>query len=470
MNKSKVFDYILQLEDGIQSLLKDNPIKDILVFEIINGALIYAHELDNSNLSDERTARGVVELVIKSLLTKDMLMKAYSKHVNCYNTFGVGNKNKLVHNIDRETKYINSLVDNDAILSKTKKKLYDYVYSFQFLSKKKSFKIKIMKALKIIGQILSSLVYTPLYTGIMYLAIVLPTMWIISLSTWKMIIAFIFLGGIIEGVIAILQVLGLMPFAWIVKNNRISFGISVSLCILFPIFNVVMLWRILLGYGGWGIFAALLLTGLFLQFVYGSVLGIVGIKEETEERVSVSKNSAKPKISTLKRLLLAIPFFRHKKAENTVTSSDGEAISICNKMLSMKIAPMLVEEINTGKMRIDVLSSKEYFRNVLSHLFGKKSQVFINNLRIERRDVDVNPDIYVWLVETPSTGSVGQSVFIGFVYTKQKGVSAYTWEHSTNGSKAVCEWYDKTHYYYGNAENITQFVNEIVALTEEDEQ
>ena len=155
-------------------------------------------------------------------------------------------------------------------------------------------------------------------------------------------------------------------------------------------------------------------------------------------------------------------------AENTVTSSDGDAISICNKMFSMKVSPMLVEEINTGKMGIDVLSSKEYFRNVLSHLFGKRSEVFINNLNIERRDLDVNPDISVWLMETPSTGSVGQSAFIGFVYTKQKGVSAYTWEHSTNGSRAVCEWYDKTHYYYGNAENISQFVNEIVALKKED--
>lgn len=77
MKKNEVFKYILQFEDGIRSLLKDNPIKDILVFEIINGSLIYAHELDTSNLSDERTARGVVELVIKALLTKDMLMKAF---------------------------------------------------------------------------------------------------------------------------------------------------------------------------------------------------------------------------------------------------------------------------------------------------------------------------------------------------------------------------------------------------------
>ena len=202
------------------------------------------------------------------------------------------------------------------------------------------------------------------------------------------------------------------------------------------------------------------------SFFY-NMITIPFINPQMGVNIAAEQENANCKVGLMKRLMLSIPFLRHKMAGNTVTSSDGDDISICNKMLSMKIVPMLVEEINTGKMGIDVLSSKEYFRNVLSYLFGKKSEVFINNLNIERRDLDVDPDISLWLMETPSTGSVGQSAFIGFVYTKQKGVSAYTWEHSTNGSRAVCEWYDKTHYYYGNAENIRQFVNEIVALKKE---
>lgn len=133
MNKSKVFDYILQLEDGIQSLLKDNPIKDMLVFEIINGSLIFTHELDASNFDDERTAQGVVELVIKTLFTKDTLMNAFCKHVNCYNTFGIGNKNKYVHNIDRETKYLNEIVRNKEELDSIKNKLNGFVNSFEFV-------------------------------------------------------------------------------------------------------------------------------------------------------------------------------------------------------------------------------------------------------------------------------------------------------------------------------------------------
>jgi hypothetical protein len=66
-----------------------------------------------------------------------------------------------------------------------------------------------MKAIKYLSQILAALIYTPLYTGIMYFVIVFPVLWIVHLSTWKMIVAFIFLGAILEGIISILQVLGL---------------------------------------------------------------------------------------------------------------------------------------------------------------------------------------------------------------------------------------------------------------------
>lgn len=281
MNKSEVFKDILQFEDGIRSLLKDNPIKDILVFEIINGALIYAHELDSSNLSDEQTARGVVELVIKSLLTKDMLMKAYCKHVNCYNTFGIGNKNKLVHNINRETNYVNTLVDNDIELKAITKTLCDYVNNFHI--KKFSIKQNIMKDLKVIGQILASLVYTPLYTGIMYLVIVLPTMWIITLSFWKMLLAIVFLGGITEALIMLLQTLGLLPYSWITKNNKVAYVTSMILCVVLPLYNIFTLWRIGLGHGTFGIVAALILSGLLLQFVFGSLYGIYGMKNEKEK-------------------------------------------------------------------------------------------------------------------------------------------------------------------------------------------
>lgn len=134
-----------------------------------------------------------------------------------------------------------------------------------------------MNVLKSIGQILSALIYTPLYTGVMYMAMVIPTIWIVTLSFWKMIAAIVVLGGIIEGLVMLVQTIGLMPYAWIVKENKVAFWISIALCVVFPILNVISLWRMLLTHGGLGIFTAIILTLIFLQFVYGSVLSLCGL-------------------------------------------------------------------------------------------------------------------------------------------------------------------------------------------------
>lgn len=131
--------------------------------------------------------------------------------------------------------------------------------------------------MKYLGQILTAILYTPLYTGAMYLAILLPFSWVMSLSFWKMVVAILFLGGLIEGFIAVLQTIGLMPFIWIVKNNKVSFWLSVGLCIIFPILNVISLWRVFLHYGTMGVITAIILTIMFLQFVYGSVLSLCGL-------------------------------------------------------------------------------------------------------------------------------------------------------------------------------------------------
>lgn len=135
-----------------------------------------------------------------------------------------------------------------------------------------------MKVMKSLGQVLAALIYTPLYTGIMYVAILLPFSWVMSLSFWKMIIAFIVLGGLIEGLITFLQMVGLMPFAWIVKNNKFAFGISTGLCVLFPILNIISLWRSFLGHGTMGVIIAIVLSLMLIQFVYGSVLSLCGLK------------------------------------------------------------------------------------------------------------------------------------------------------------------------------------------------
>lgn len=128
------------------------------------------------------------------------------------------------------------------------------------------------KAFKYILQVLSAFLYTPLYTGIMYLAIVFPVYWILSLSFWKMVVAIVFLGGVIEGLRAFLQTAGIFPFAWIVKGNKFALGISSALCVISPILNAVMLWRLWLGHGAFGILIAVVFSLMLLWFAVTSII------------------------------------------------------------------------------------------------------------------------------------------------------------------------------------------------------
>ena len=100
--------------------------------------------------------------------------------------------------------------------------------------------------MKTLEQVLSALIYTPLYTGVVYLAIVLPISLLSTLSFWKMVIAYMVFCGLIYGIIALVQSFGLMPFSWIVKGNKVALCASSVLCALFPALNIFSLWQSLL--------------------------------------------------------------------------------------------------------------------------------------------------------------------------------------------------------------------------------
>lgn len=141
-----------------------------------------------------------------------------------------------------------------------------------------------MHVIKYIAQVLSSLIYTPIYTGLMYIIICFPTMWILELPLWKMILAFIFFGGIVvEGIICLMQTIGLLPFAWIIKSNKTSFVISIILCIIPPILNIISIWMVCVKYGARGFGAATMLSILLLQFIYGSISALIKLKDIEDE-------------------------------------------------------------------------------------------------------------------------------------------------------------------------------------------
>lgn len=131
-----------------------------------------------------------------------------------------------------------------------------------------------MKTVKYIGQLLAALVYTPIYTFILYALIVFPIAWLASLSVIQIIIAVVLLGGAIEGLIFLVKLLGFIPFSWIFENNKCAIWLSAAICVILTISYIYNSWVELLEFGNKGIFAAGLITILMLQSVILTLLAM----------------------------------------------------------------------------------------------------------------------------------------------------------------------------------------------------
>lgn len=141
-----------------------------------------------------------------------------------------------------------------------------------------------MKPLKQIGQVLAAIVYTCIFTGLLYLTLVLPIGWLLSLNTKMMILAVIVLGGIIQGIVFGLQVVLMMPYMWIVKNNVVALVISIGLILANLIANDVQIWKVTAADGGkTGIVLAIIITILILEALITSISGVVGTYMQSKD-------------------------------------------------------------------------------------------------------------------------------------------------------------------------------------------
>lgn len=138
------------------------------------------------------------------------------------------------------------------------------------------------RILKYLAQILSAIIYTPIYAGLIYIIIVIPAMWLVTLSFGKMLCLVLLFSGLYEGCLSVLKVLGILPYAWILRENKIALGISISLCLLVTLYNGYILWKVLLGYGGGGIALGIILSLFLLQFLILSELGYIGIYKDNK--------------------------------------------------------------------------------------------------------------------------------------------------------------------------------------------
>lgn len=139
-----------------------------------------------------------------------------------------------------------------------------------------------MKALKFIGQILAALVYTCIYTGIMYYVIVLPIAWVLTLPWWGIVLYLFIGGGIIEGIISLLSGIGLVPYAWIVSKNAIATTISIFLILFNVSINIFRVWQFLWGNGTLAVIFGIVVTVMLLQFIYASSFGVFGFYQQSK--------------------------------------------------------------------------------------------------------------------------------------------------------------------------------------------
>lgn len=141
-----------------------------------------------------------------------------------------------------------------------------------------------MSALKFLGQILASVVYTFIYTGIMYLVIVFPLAYIISLPWWGILLVMMFFGGLLQGLIHILAGSGILPYMWIVNRNIVATIISVVLILINVGSNIIRVWSAIGGGGTWAFIFGLAVSALLIEFIVMSIFGITAIYSESKTK------------------------------------------------------------------------------------------------------------------------------------------------------------------------------------------
>lgn len=134
-----------------------------------------------------------------------------------------------------------------------------------------------MNILKFIGQVLAAIIYTCIFTGIMYYVIVLPLAFVLTLPWWGILLFILIGGGIIEGIISLLCGLGLFPYAWIVKKNVVATVVSTFLILSNVGINIYRVWSVISGNGVLAVIFGIMVTVMLLQFIYASLTSIWGL-------------------------------------------------------------------------------------------------------------------------------------------------------------------------------------------------
>ena len=96
MNKQLIYSYICEIEADLKDLIQNNRFSELIICEIINEAIIQIHEIGNSSMSDEETAKGVVARNIESFYKPKHLLKVEDKYWNWDERLQYGFRGRII--------------------------------------------------------------------------------------------------------------------------------------------------------------------------------------------------------------------------------------------------------------------------------------------------------------------------------------------------------------------------------------
>lgn len=125
--------------------------------------------------------------------------------------------------------------------------------------------------LKYILQVVSAILYTNIFTALIYLITVIPYGWFLTLKGWVMFLIILLGGGILFGIISLAKTFALLPYGWIVKKNVVALVATVGFLLFNFSRSLFLLWKTNAGHGILPTVFALIITGEIIFLVIGSI-------------------------------------------------------------------------------------------------------------------------------------------------------------------------------------------------------
>lgn len=145
--------------------------------------------------------------------------------------------------------------------------------------------------MKKIAQILGGIIYTALFSAVLYILIVFPILWILDLpKSWGFVVILLF-AGVIQGLIGLVESFAIMPYHWLLKQNIVSTILSIGMLGFLIVRYIIIIWEICHG----DIIFAIVLSVLLVETLVFSIIGMIGFystKDQVNENHSKGSHQA----------------------------------------------------------------------------------------------------------------------------------------------------------------------------------